>query len=228
VGLAMNDPRAVVGRHALLFDLDGTLYPAATNGAYLAEVNRITGLRVQEIYDAGDGDEAHGRLREDRARHGFSSDTETLEVLHGIRMSEMNRFRERQTFPERFLAPDRRVIDAVARCVASRVLILGTNNTPALARTILRVLGIDEAWFAGIFASEDGGAAKPDAAFFAGICERTGIDATGFVSVGDRPMSDLVPARQLGMATWQVTRIEDLEALADACDEAPPRAFPAS
>ena len=224
----MNDPAVIEGRHVLLFDLDGTLYPASEHQPYLDEVNRITGLRVQEIYDAADGYEAHARLREDRVRHGFTSDTETLASLHGIEMAEMNRFRERNTRPERFLEPDPRVIDAVGRCLATRVLVLGTNNTPGLARTILRVLGIDEAWFAGIFASEDLGAPKPAASFFEELCARTGLRAKDMVSVGDRPESDLVPAAALGMATWHVQNMTDLETLAAACEAAPPRESPAS
>lgn len=219
-----NDPRSVVGRRALLLDLDGTLYPAAAHGDYLDEVSRITGLRVQEIYDAADGVEAYTRLREDRARHGFRSDTETLATLHGIRMPEMNRFRERNTRPERFLSRDERIVEAIERLVGTRILVLGTNNTPGLARTILRVLGIDEAWFAGIFSSEDLGVPKPDVGFFRELCARTGLQPADLVSVGDRPASDLEPAASLGMATWLVSRVEDLEELAAACEAgSPPR-----
>lgn len=214
----MNDPATLVGRSALLLDLDGTLYPKQDHGPYLDAVNRITGMRVQEIYDAATPEDAYDRLSEDRAAAGFSSDTETLKVRWGIDIPEMNRFRERWTKPEEYLAPDPRVAPAVERMLASRVLILGTNNTPRLARRILKVLEIPEAWFAAILSSEDVGVAKPDPAFFERVCDHAGLPASALVSIGDRPASDLEPAARMGMGTWLVTSAAHLESLADACE----------
>ena len=214
----MNDPATLVGRSALLLDLDGTLYPASSHRAYLDTVKRITGMREEEVYDASDPDSAYADLQADRSKYGFGSDTETLRERWGIGIAEMNRFRERWTRPSDFLAPEPRVATAVERMLASRTLILGTNNTPVLARRILKVLEIPEGWFAAIFSSEDLGAAKPDRAFFERICERAGLPARAFVSVGDRAASDLDPAAAVGMETWLVVGAEDLEALADACE----------
>ena len=214
----MNDPAILVGRSALLLDLDGTLYPAAHHGAYLDAVRRITGTRVQELYGASDPESAYVCLQADRASHGFRSDTETLERRWGIGIAEMNRFRERWTRPSDFLAPEPQVATAVERMLASRTLILGTNNTPALARRILEVLEIPVGWFAAILSSEDLATAKPDEGFFRQVCQRAGLPASAFVSVGDRAASDLTPAAQMGMGTWLVGRTEDLEALADACE----------
>lgn len=215
----MNAPDVLRGRRVILFDLDGTLYDPVSSRSYLDEVDRITGLRVQEIYGADDPREGFARLEADRKDRGFASLGETLQAAWGIGLAEMNRWRERWTRPERFLSPDRKVREAIEALLERHVLIIGTNASPRIARAILRVLELPEAWFAGIFASEDVGVAKPARAFFEAVCERTGFPPSAFVSVGDRPSSDLVPAAELGMGTWLVKRSHDIYRLASISQE---------
>lgn len=218
-GSTMRDARAEAtrvfrGRRAILFDLDGTLYGGADAAAYFEHADEVTGLRVRARLGLPTARAAFDALEDlRRADPTLRSKSEVLERRFGVGLAEMNRFRERFTDPEAMLRADPRAAALISALAERYVLALGTNNTPRLARRILAVLGVDPRAFAVVLASEDVGAAKPDARFFAAVAARTSIPFEAFASVGDRPESDLEPAAALGAATWRVEVPDDLYAL---------------
>jgi len=204
------------GRKGILFDLDGTLYCSTANADYFREVDRITGLRVQRYYGTHTPEEAFARLERDQERLGYRSKSESLERLFGIGLAEMNRWRERLTEPERYIAQDDRLREVLRDLAARFVLVLGTNNAPRLTRRILEVLGVPASSFRSILTSEDVGAAKPEHGFFLQAAAAAGLAPREMVSVGDRSPSDLEPAVALGMGAYRVRSIDDVYALAGA------------
>jgi FMN phosphatase YigB (HAD superfamily) len=201
-------------RRAVLFDLDGTLYGGRDAAAYFAHADDVTGLRVRARLGASSpraGFDALEALRlSDRT---YRSKSEALERGLGIGLAEMNRFRERFTDPETLLVADPRTARLLVSLSRRFRLVLGTNNTPRLARRILATLGVDPQVFAAILTSEDAGVAKPDARFFAAAARLAGVALEELVSAGDRPESDLDPATALGAGVWRVDSPLDLYAL---------------
>jgi putative hydrolase of the HAD superfamily len=210
------DLRVFSGRKGVLLDLDGTLYCNHACRPYVEEVDRITGMMLLDRYETEDPKEAFRRLQSDQDSRGYRSKTEALDKLFGISLAEQNRWRERWTSPQDFLRPDERALQTLQHLSRSFVLLLGTNNTPVVTRRVLEALGIPEKIFSLLRSSEDLGAAKPEERFFRGIVRDSGIAAEDLVSVGDRAVSDLAPAAELGMGTYLVETIEDFYRLGHA------------
>jgi FMN phosphatase YigB (HAD superfamily) len=202
------------GRRAILFDLDGTLYGGPAYEAYLRHADDVTGLRIRGRTGVADPAGAFAAL--EALREGdpsLRSKSDVLERRFGISLAEMNRFRERFTEIEAHFRPDPRAARLLNGLRTRYRLLLGTNNAPRLARRILAALGVDPNVFVGVLTSEDAGAAKPDARFFHEAARRLGVAPGEFVSVGDRPESDLAPAVALGAGAWRVDGPDDLYAL---------------
>lgn len=199
---------------AILFDVDGTLYDRTAHREYLRHIDRVTGGRVQAFYGEPDAERGFLRLVLDLEARGFGSKSEALQALFGIGLAEMNRFRDAHTAPEAHLRPDPMLVETLA-ILAARFdpMVIGTNNSPALARRILACLGVDPGIFRAIHTSEDLGAAKPDPRFFEEIKRREGLPGEAFLCVGDSVRQDIVPAERAGMQTWLVTGIADVHRL---------------
>jgi FMN phosphatase YigB (HAD superfamily) len=202
------------GRRAILLDLDGTLYSGAAHEDYFVHTDEVTGLRVRFLTGVSDPAAAFAALdslREEDPKYRNKSDV--LEKKFGLALAEVNRFRERHTEPERYFRPDPRLAALLSGLAPRYRLLLGTNNTPRLARRIVAALGVDPAVFVGFLSSEDAGAAKPYERFFRVAAEKLGVPWSEAVSVGDRPEIDLEPAAALGGAVWRVREPADLFAL---------------
>jgi putative hydrolase of the HAD superfamily len=206
---------------AALFDLDGTLYRPEDYPEYFRSMDLVTGERVRALYGAASAREGFERLEADRIRQGLPSKSAALQVLHGISLSDMNRWRERHTRPEDHLRRDPR-LGATLQGLSERILLgIGTNNAPGLARRILAALGLGPELFAFVQTSEDCGAAKPELRFFEAACERFGLPPQAVLSVGDTPAQDLEPAARLGMPVLLVRAMADVYRL----HEVPPEAW---
>lgn len=82
-------------------------------------------------------------------------------------------------------------------CALGRVYLI-TNGTPQAQYGRLDALGI-RSLFAGIFVSDEIGAAKPDPRFFAYVLEHAGLSAEECVVIGDSPSSDIAGANAAGI-----------------------------
>jgi FMN phosphatase YigB (HAD superfamily) len=133
-----------------------------------------------------------------------------LAAWYGIGLAEMNRFRETHETPESHVRPSLGIEEALDIFGSRFRLVLATNNSPKLARRILRSLGIAEDRFVAVVAAEDAGAPKPAEAFFAYVVKAAGTSYDRSVSVGDGLVTDIEPARALGFATYHVRGPRDV------------------
>lgn len=199
------------GRDTVVFDLDGTLHGGGRDADPAGDSARVTGLRVRHLVGVDDPFGAFAAFdRKVRAARPGISKPAALSAWYGIGLAEMNRFRETHETPEAHVRPHPG-IDAALDVFGSRFrLVLATNNSPRLARRILRSLGIAEDRFAVVVAAEDAGAPKPAAAFFAHVVKAAGTSYDRCVSVGDGLVTDIEPARALGFATYHVRGPRDV------------------
>ena len=107
----------------------------------------------------------------------------------------------RENFDADDLYADVRPCFAALRDARRRVVIAG--NQPPQARAALDAmdLGVDT-----ILISDELGAQKPAAEFFAAVVAATGVDAPRIAYVGDRLDNDVLPARHAGMRTVLLRR----------------------
>lgn len=206
---------ALRGRAVLLFDLDGTLYGIEEYGDFAGHMDEVSGRLLVDRYGVADSREAAEALARDQRRYGLPSKSAALERLHGISLAEMNRHREAHVRPGDFLEPDPEMDATLALLQASYDLVLATNSTKLLAEKVLGCLGIDGSRFRLIVDSEEAGCAKPEPGFFLYVLGLHPAPAARWLSIGDRPASDLEPARNLGMGTWLVRSPRDVVLLAE-------------
>jgi len=88
------------------------------------------------------------------------------------------------------------------RAAGRRVVLAGNQPERRAAQLRALALPVDD-----LMTSEELGAEKPDAAFFAAVLARIGVeDPARVLYVGDRVDNDVLPAGAAGMATCWVTR----------------------
>ena len=77
------------------------------------------------------------------------------------------------------------------------------GNQPPEARAALEAMQLD---VDAILISDELGAQKPSAAFFAAVAEAAGVEPSEIAYVGDRLDNDVLPARRAGMRTVLLRR----------------------
>lgn len=94
-----------------------------------------------------------------------------------------------------------------------------------MQRAKLAAVGLDRR-FANVLISDDVGARKPDAAFFAALLRVLGSPADACLMVGDHPVNDIAGAHAAGMQTcWlrnrHFTTAVDADHVVDSLLEVP-------
>lgn len=138
------------------------------------------------------------------ARGGWHQ--EVFEVFRpGCDLAELVRAREAEIGPQGFTSADfypdaRRCLETLAR----RGYRIGiAANQPPRARTVLEESGLPCEW---LVISALVGLEKPSPAFFAHLCELSGLPAERIAYVGDRADNDVAPAAAAGMVAIHVRR----------------------
>lgn len=207
------------GRH-WLFDLDNTVYPAASG--LFALIDERINLYLQE----------HAGIAPERA------DFTRRDYFHRYGLTLLGLMEEHGTDPAHYLEYVHRVpvaevlgrngrLRSTLRSIAAPKSIF-TNGSREHSRTVLRALGIEDC-FGEIFDITGGEfIAKPDPRAYRAVLETLGADASRSVLVEDLPQN-LLPAKDLGMTTILVGRTEavpgadyvlaEVEELADILDE---------
>ena len=174
-----------------IFDLDNTLYPAATNlfalidarmGAYIArrlDLPRDAAHAVQKAFFHQHGTTLRGLMSD----HGVDPH-EFLREVHDIDVGGV--------------APAPDLVAAIA-ALPGRKLIF-TNADAHYAGRVLGRLGLESAFEAiyDVHAMEYW--PKPDARAYAGLCARHGVDPAAALFVDDLARN-LAPAKAIGMTT---------------------------
>lgn len=174
-----------------IFDLDNTLYPAASNlfdqvdwnmtdyVAALLNVDRVEARRLQKDYFRSFGTTMKGLMTvHDVDPHEF------MAFVHDIDLSP--------------ITADTVLNEAIEKLPGRKVIF--TNGSTPHADNITRHLGIDHL-FDGCFDIVDAGfEPKPNMETYMSFCARYDIDPTSAVMVEDMA-KNLVPAAALGMTT---------------------------
>lgn len=181
-----------------IFDLDNTLYPAASNlfdqvdwnmtdyVAELLQVDRVEARRLQKDYFRSFGTTMKGLMTvHDVDPHEF------MAFVHDIDLSP--------------ISADVVLNDAIARLPGRKVIF--TNGSTPHADNITKHLGINHL-FDGCFDIVDAGfEPKPNFETYMSFCAHFEIDPTKAVMVEDM-VKNLVPAAALGMTTvWVDTGV---------------------
>jgi putative hydrolase of the HAD superfamily len=176
---------------AWIFDLDNTLYPAATNLFALIDA-RMTDY-IATLKGCGP-EEAHGHQKAYFREYGTTlagliadHDTDPHEFLHFVHDIELDR-----------VDSDARLVANIARLPGRKLVF--TNGDAPYAQRVLDRLGLGTSFEAihDIHAMDY--IPKPAPASYAAMCDRWGIDPASALFVEDMARN-LAPAKALGMTT---------------------------
>lgn len=81
---------------------------------------------------------------------------------------------------------------------------LFTNDSRSGTEKTLRVINVEEAWFAHIITGDEVPERKPNLHGFRFMVEKSNLPASQLLYVGDRVTADIVPAKTVGMQTCLV------------------------
>ena len=194
--------------HAIVFDLDGTLYASDDYTASIREcaARYIAGVMGTSLTGA------HEAMTGVRARFAVEGRAGTLSGictelggnavgLHDCFVAHLE--------PEKFLQPDRRVVTMLATLRRSLSLNLYTNNNRVLSGRIAAILGLDGV-FDRFFTIEDSWQPKPDPGMFGKIMNAIGQPPERVLFVGDRYEVDLRLPEQHCCPVYLSTTIDQL------------------
>lgn len=210
----------------VLFDLDGTLYPdnAAINAPYPEVALRMASVAA----GIGDPEAARDHFAAHRARveeriGGRATNTLVLLSCYDIPFEAFEAEIARVSRIEEALAPDPEAASVVAQVACAHPVALYTTNNETCAARILARIGMADLFppHRRLTLSDLGrlplpraeilAHVKPGLAGFRLALERFGgVAPERAMMVGDSEVSDLAPARALGMRTHRVACREDL------------------
>lgn len=174
-----------------VFDLDNTLYPAATN--LFDQVDRRIGAFIQNFLSL---DARAARTLQKQYFRGFGTTLRGLTHNHGADPKEFLEFVHDIDFSR--ILPDPSLADAIAALPGRKIVF--TNADAAYAERVMRRIGVWQP-FDGIFDIEAADfLPKPHAQTYQGLLEAHEITAERAVLVDDIPRN-LAPAAALGMTT---------------------------
>lgn len=197
----------------IIWDFDGTLYrltpeiSAVLSQAELATIAKHTGWSMEKV-----------QTEFDRVHKDIPSATATVAKICGISTSQAA-FETESLFDRRkYTQRDERIIDLFATLHTYTHIIL-TNGYSAFVKDTIVQLGLSLDTFVDVVTSEKVGENKPSLVGFKYILDRYHYLPSQFLSIGDRPHIDLVPAKTLGMHTclvWSAMRHDAADAVLDS------------
>ena len=199
-------PAALSAIDAWIFDLDNTLYPAATNLFALIDARMTDYIATLRGVDH---DEAHRIQKAYFRDHGTTlagliadHDTDPHEFLDYVHDIELDRVSE-----------DRRLVENIAR-LPGRKLVFTKGDAP-YAQRVLDRLGLGTSFEAIHDIHAMNYVPKPATASYAALCERWEIDPARALFAEDMARN-LAPAKALGMTTVWVNNGSE-QAGGEAC-----------
>lgn len=198
------------GLHAIVFDLDGTLYQEDRLGA---EVN-LGACRYIASLIGIPADEAEVTLQKARAELSGPGGTLSRAVLAlGGNLKDLHECLSRDVHPEGVLTVDPRVPELLKKLARRFELHVYTNNNRELSDRIMVQIGV-AGLFEKVFTIEDYWRPKPDRVALSAILEAIGRKPSETLFVGDRYEVDLELAASLGCATFEAKTVDELLELA--------------
>jgi HAD superfamily hydrolase (TIGR01549 family) len=182
---------------AIVFDLDGTLYPRET---YISAYYDFTLHALGELLHYGRKDAEEALRKENisgdpKAKQGSVS---SLMVRLGVPIDFWNKYRDEKFALSRLVSYDPELEEGVRRLGSSYHLAIVTNNTLITTKNILAKLGLADADFSLIITSDSELSVKPISKCFIHVAERLTISPHAMLSIGDRFKVDIEPLLALG------------------------------
>jgi len=202
--------KPVFSKPAILFDMDCTLY---THDEYAQSqidlpIARLAQLRGKS-FEVMNSEIAEYRKNWAAAHNGKSISLGNTFVAFGISIEENVRIREELCRPENYLAPDKRLRDALEKLASRFTLAVVTNNPVSVAARTLSVLGVGDLLqkIAGLDTCYQ---SKPNTAIFLKAAQMCETVPDQCISVGDRYDIDIALPLELGMGGVLVDGVEDV------------------
>lgn len=182
---------------AVVFDLDGTLYPRAIYSTVYYDFTRraledllgLPDLEARELLRAA------GILRTPSAYQGSVS---TLLNSRGVPIREWNAYRDARFDMSELVREDSDLRSTLRHLAGRYTLALMTNNTAGMTRKVLRRLALLDGVFSVVLTSDENVGLKPDSRCFARAAEELAVSPEEMLSVGDRYTVDIEPLLGLG------------------------------
>lgn len=196
--------------HALIFDIDSTLY---THRAYADHqidvlIRRLAQEKGQS-YQAMTAAIQDYRRQWERDHGGVKISLANTFTAFGVSIEESIRWREDLIAPERFLTADPRLRQTLLDLGKSARLGVVTNNPVLIGRRTLRALGVEDC-FKALVGLDSCGVSKPHRLPFVKVTQELGVEAPFCVSVGDRYDIDIALPVEMGMGGILVDGVEDV------------------
>lgn len=191
--------------HAIVFDLDDTLYPyrAFARSGFVAlaqQVAREQGVGVKAVVRA-----LSNARRTDRGR-----EVQVLCRQLGVPARQAGRLVETIREHTPVLTLPRASAHVLARLKPFWKIAILTNGTPRIQQRKIAALGVAPLVDAVLFATKYGnGRGKPARAPFQAVLDRLGVSPERTVFVGNDVHADMLGARRAGMHTIHFTAYDD-------------------
>lgn len=200
--------------HALLFDIDLTLYTNETWAKEQIDVQIRYFAKLRGIPEA----EAHELIARERIRHETETGKKTslgnALTAFGIPISESIRWREELLEPEKFLEADPVLRETLMTLSRKYSLAAVTNNPSRPAENTLNALGVRDL-FPVLVALDTTGVSKPHKKPYTTAADALGVPFNTCISIGDRYDIDIAVPLELGMGGILVGGVEDVYKIPD-------------
>ena len=196
--------------HAIIFDMDSTLYshPEYAQTQIDLPVMRLARLQGKS-FEKMSREIADYRENWAAGHNGQTISLGNTFTAFGISIEENIRWREELYKPERYLSPDKELHATLEQLSSRFALAIVTNNPVSVATRTLSALGVG-GFFHGIIGLDTCGVSKPHEAPFNKAVELCKAAAEHCVSVGDRYDIDIALPLEMGMGGILVNGVEDV------------------
>jgi FMN phosphatase YigB (HAD superfamily) len=203
----------------IIFDLDGTLYPANNDldrvypRAAIQLLARKTGRDIQEL----ETEFLEKKAELKQILQGKPTSTLTLFYFYDVSFEEFENRVNSLIEIEKYIKPDPGAVQVIEKINHHYPLFLYTTNNGKVSDRILNYLGLSKFFPAEKrFTFSDAGRlplprkeklayVKPGLKGFTHILELHGVSPDRTLMVGDSEVSDMNPARQAGLLTYHIT-----------------------
>jgi FMN phosphatase YigB (HAD superfamily) len=203
----------------IIFDLDGTLYPANKDmdmgypGAAIQLLARKTGRDLAEVEQEflNRKEDLHSLI------NGKPTSTLTLLYYYDVSFDEFENEVDQVLNIDHYIQPDPKCVRVVQRIHTEYPLFLYTTNNAKVSRRILKRLGLDTLFpEERRFTYTDAGKLdlprrekleyiKPGKKGFKHILNKQNAEPERTLMIGDSEVSDILPARKLGLQIYHIT-----------------------
>ncbi len=193
----------------LVLDIDKTLYDHDEYASHQADVLVRALARERGRSEESMRAEVEAWRDEYERAHGVRQSLGNTFSALGIPMERSIAWRNELIRPERFLAPDPRLYEALETLREEYRIIAVTNNPERVGRSTLEALGVSSL-FTHVVGLDTTGRSKPDPQPFVHAARMMGCPPQAVVSVGDRYDVDIAPALEVGMGGVLVRGVRDV------------------